>query len=173
MKRFLITFISAIFLYGCSTTSEESGFNENYNPYTNKTANAENKTDKSAKVVPYNGLKKSDVDDAFNRSANPDAKQNNSNSVPTAITKPLPENSEISTEMNSKGYVLETRTFKDHPVLTKIEKTTITPKKTELKVYFKSGKVYAVPEGKLKDFRTASSQEIYQAVGVIVSVEGK
>ena len=165
MKKFLVIFISAIFLYGCSQTSDEdSGFNQNYNPYTNTTANAENKTDTSAKVLPYNGLKKTDVDEAFKRSGNPAAEQSNSNTVPTAMTQPLPENSEISTEMNSKGYVLETRTFKDHPVLAKIEKTTISPNKTELKVYLKNGKVYDVPEGKIENFRTATIKSILEVV---------
>lgn len=164
MKKVLTIFFSTVFLYGCSTiANENSGFNENYNPYTN-TNNHENKTDDSTKVVPYNGLKKSDVDDVFERSANSDAKQSNSNSIPTAITKPLPENSEISTQMNENGYVLETRTFKNHPVLAKIEKTTITPKKTELKVYLKDGKVYDVPNGKIEDFRTATTQSILEAI---------
>lgn len=162
MKNLLIIFISAIFLYGCSTTADEnSDFNENYNPYTNTTTNAENKMDSSTKAVPYNGLKKSDVEDVFRRSSN-----ENSNSIPTAVTQPLPENSEISTQMNEKGFVLETRTFKDHPVLTKIEKTTISPKNTELKVYFKNGKVYDVPDGKIEDFRTASIKSICQSVNV-------
>ncbi len=171
MKFFLIIFISAVFLCNCSSASNEnSGFNENYNPYTN-TNNHENNADSAAKAVPYDNLKKSDTDKVFSRSANSRANQNTAN--PTALTQSLPENSEISTQMNDKGYVVETRTFKDHMVLKKIEKITITPKKTELKVYFKSGKIYDVPKDKIENFRTASAQDIYQAVGVIVSVKGQ
>lgn len=166
MKNFSIIFISMIFLSGCSmAANENSGFNENYNPYTNTTANSKNKTDESAKAVPYNGLKKSDIEDVFKRSENPIGQESQSNSTSTLI-KPLPENSQLSMQMNEKGYVVETRTFNGLSFLIKIEKTTISPKETKLQIYLKNGKVYDVPEGKMKDFRTATIKTILEAADV-------
>ena len=75
-----------------------------------------------------------------------------------------PDNSEVTSEMNDKGQPLETRTFKKHRVLAKIERIDLDNR--NIKVYLKNGKVVNLPEGKIEDFLTAPANDILKAVGV-------
>ena len=79
------------------------------------------------------------------------------------MTTAAPDNSEISSRMNDKGEPVETRVFKNHPVLTKVERTDLDNR--NIKVYLKNGKVFNLPEGKADNFLTASADEILIAVG--------
>jgi len=75
-----------------------------------------------------------------------------------------PDNSEITSTMNAKGQPLETRAFKNHPVLVKIERTDLNDR--DIKVYLKSGKVVILPENKAGGFLTVPASDILKAIGL-------
>lgn len=78
-----------------------------------------------------------------------------------------PDNSEVLTYMRPDGSFAETRTFKDHPQLLKIERVTNGPKVTR-KVYLRNGKVYDFTEDQIADMRTTAPGNILKAIGVDV-----
>ena len=78
-------------------------------------------------------------------------------------TIPAPENSEFGAVL--ADIVFERRTFKSHPQLLKVEKTTKGGSKT-IKVYLKDGKVIDVPGEKIEFISKATSANILQAAGL-------
>jgi len=79
------------------------------------------------------------------------------------VATAAPDNSEVSSRMNDKGEPLETRVFKNHPVLVKVERTNLDNR--NVKIYLKNGKVFDLPESKAGNFLTAAADEILIAVG--------
>lgn len=77
---------------------------------------------------------------------------------------PAADNSTFSAEMNDKGQPVETRTFKSHPILAKIEKITLSPRDYVFKVYLKDGKVVESKSEELKQFRFIAPQNILEAI---------
>lgn len=75
-----------------------------------------------------------------------------------------PDNSEIVNTMDAKGQPLETRTFKNHPILVKIQRTDLNNR--DIKVYLKNGKVVILPENQAGVFLTAPAGDILKAVGL-------
>lgn len=123
-------------------------------------------TNGNANMVPYNGLANS------NFNGNPTLDNSNITVIDTSKVKntmkgkKLPENSELETKMNSKGHVIETRTFLDNEFISKVEKVTVTPKDVTLKVYLKKGGVKEVSLDKISDFRIATVASLLEAAGV-------
>lgn len=78
-------------------------------------------------------------------------------------TIPAPENSEFGAVL-ADG-VFERRTFKSHPQLLKVEKTTKGGGKS-IKVYLKDGKVIDVPGEKIEFISKATSASILHAAGL-------
>lgn len=74
-----------------------------------------------------------------------------------------PDNSEVLSRMNDKGEPVETRIFKNHRVLTKVERTDLNNQ--NIKVYLKNGKALNLPEGRVGNFLTAPADDILKAVG--------
>jgi hypothetical protein len=91
---------------------------------------------------------------------------NTNQAVDTIREKPAPDDSTFTAEMNAKGQPVETRTFRSHPVLAKIEKITLNPREYVFKVYLKNGKVIESKSDELKDFRVIAPENILLAVGV-------
>jgi len=83
---------------------------------------------------------------------------------PTAF--PAPDNSEYVTTMSKEGTPVETRTFKNHPQLSKIVRTWISIKDKKTEVYLKNGKVVSVPADKLENINSVPASLILQAAGV-------
>ena len=83
---------------------------------------------------------------------------------PTSPAIPGTDNSEVSTVLNEKGAV-ETRIFKSHPVLAKIERTTF-GREVQLKAYLKNGKAVSLAPEKIRNFTTDSAQQILEAAGI-------
>lgn len=79
---------------------------------------------------------------------------------------PAPDDSTFSAEMNGKGQPVETRTFKSHPVLAKVEKITMSPRDYVFKIYLKNGKVVESKSDQLKDFRVISPLNILDVIGM-------
>ena len=75
-----------------------------------------------------------------------------------------PDNSVITTASRGKEFV-ETRTFKNHEVLAKIEKV-MDGSTTKYKVYLKNGKVLDAQPEKLTNFATMAPQNILLAAGI-------
>ncbi len=74
-----------------------------------------------------------------------------------------PDNSVIISGMNAKGQPVETRTFKNHPVLVKIERTDLND--GDIKIYLKNGKIAILPESLANNFLTARASDILKVVG--------
>lgn len=154
---------------GCASCGDTDAGNSNTNnvtvivPERSENANTPFSSNGNTKMVPYNG--------AANLNGNSTLDNSKVTVVDTSKVKtenparPAPENSEIVTEMNAKGHVIETRRFKDNPYLDRLVKTTVTPTQVSLKVYMKSGKVHDLPVDKLADFRIAAVSTILDAVG--------
>lgn len=84
---------------------------------------------------------------------------------PTNPAVPAADNSEVLTVLNEKG-AMETRVFKSHPVLAKIEKTTY-GREVQVRVFLKNGKVIPLAPEKIGNFITDSAQQILQAAAVV------
>jgi hypothetical protein len=74
-----------------------------------------------------------------------------------------PDNSTFTSKLTD--IAVETRSFKDHPLLLKVVKT-IAPGKTELKVFLRNGKVIDVPADRIKDLSTIPAMDILSVVGM-------
>lgn len=92
------------------------------------------------------------------------------NAAPIAAATPAPsvapDNSEVSSTMNEKGVPIETRVFKNHPVLLKMEKSFADIEKPVIKVYLKNGKVLIAPNDKISNTATVPADDILRSVGV-------
>ena len=75
-----------------------------------------------------------------------------------------PDNSVISTSMNERGAPVETRTFKNHPTLLKVERVYNDLKNPTIKVFLRNGKTYDLPKEKINDIFNVSADEILKAV---------
>jgi hypothetical protein len=77
------------------------------------------------------------------------------------------DNSTISSSMNAQGVPIETRAFRDNPLLLKVEKSLENPKNPQIKVFLKNGKVINLPANKISNPSNASANEILIAVGAL------
>jgi len=94
-------------------------------------------------------------------------RDNETTSIADKVSKytvPAPDNSEITNEMNEKGQPLETRTFKKHQILTKIERIDLDNQ--NVRVYLRNGRVVNLPEGKIENFLTAPASDILNALSI-------
>lgn len=114
----------------------------------------------------FNGEMK-EVGDGFPVPANANVTFVNTNQTKdTMREKPAPDDSTFTAEMNAKGQPVETRTFRSHPILKKVEKITMSPRDYVFKIYLKNGKVVESKSEKLKDFRVISPINILDAIGM-------
>lgn len=75
-----------------------------------------------------------------------------------------PDDSEVTTELLDN--VVETRTFKKHPQLLKVERTTyVGENKKVIKVFLKGGSVKEVADSKLPEPMKAPAADIVKAIG--------
>ncbi len=80
-------------------------------------------------------------------------------------SRTAPDDSVISSESRGKDF-LETRIFKSHAILDRIEKI-MDGKTTKYKVYLKSGKVLEAPAEKMTNFAVLAPENILDAVGML------
>jgi len=83
---------------------------------------------------------------------------------PTRV--PAGENSEVSSTMDKQGNFVESRFFKGHPQLDKVERTYLDPKNSTLKIFLKGGKVVTVSGDKIQDFVGTTSAMYLELAGV-------
>lgn len=168
MSRIIkIAIIAAVLtlLGGCSGASSSGDANAssaNGNLPLNP-ANSESQANTNTALIPYPGTENTNGAPPAETEAqvvNIDPKQ----LKPTSPAAPAADNSEVLTTLNEKGAV-ETRIFKSHPLLAKIEKTTF-GRDVQLKVYLKNGKVIPLAPEKIGNFTNDSAQQILQSAGI-------
>ena len=85
---------------------------------------------------------------------------------PEPLTRTAPDDSVITAENNADGDLVETRVFKNHDMLAKVERIlTASRRGGTLRVFLKNGRVYELPAGKLKNALSDSPDEIIKSVG--------
>ncbi|HEX8367169.1 MAG TPA: hypothetical protein VF604_01260 [Pyrinomonadaceae bacterium] len=149
-------------LGGCSGVSGDNNANASTaNVNSSNTANTESVSNTA--MIPYPGPGNTSGAPPANsdvQTVNIDPKQ----LKPTNPAVPAADNSEVISTLNEKGAV-ETRIFKSHPILAKVEKTTF-GRDVQLKVYLKNGKVIPTPPEKIQNFINDSAEQILQAAGI-------
>ncbi len=176
MKFFYLAVIS-IFLAGCSTNSTiETTANSNAstgsinsNAVNSNQTNAEMRTESNAppenvKIRSAAVINRENIE-AMKQRKTGDANVAPIESVPSKII--APDESEISATMNAQGIPVQTRIFKNNPLLVKTEKIVADPKNPQIKVYLKSGKVISFPASKIGDLATVPANDILAAAGAL------
>lgn len=161
-----LAFLNACWSSNDATTSQNTNVILS-NDYVN--AKIERVDVTNSKLIPYKG---NINPKAANGGQNANVKMVNrdtANNKTKFEERPAPDNSVFESKLDSKGYT-GTRTFKDHPLLLKIEQTQL-GKDKKLKVYLKNGKVYDVSEEKVPNFRVNSPSHILAAIGILPKTE--
>lgn len=171
MKKFFCLAIYTIFLYGCSSPATETKVNGNSPSNTatvvnSDAVNAEVTANTNQPYVRGTMINKNSRDEMLAGKGQSGAPPEPI--IPTAESTPqsAPDNSEITSLMDAKGQMIDTRTFKNNPVLAKIERNVTDAKNPQVKVYLKNGKVINLPPGKLANPTGASASEILIAAGL-------
>ena len=164
MKYFVFIITIAVAFTGCSSNSPvNSPGGANSNQVNVNTVAATNPNPPG--LVPYNGVQNVNPN-AFN------ATNDNLKVVPYQPKKDelpygsrnAPDDSVISSGSRGKDFV-ETRTFKSHDVLNKVEKI-MDGKTTKYKVYLKNGKVVDAPAEKMNNFAAMAPVSILEVIGM-------
>ncbi len=80
--------------------------------------------------------------------------------------RPAPENSQIATSMNGEGAVIETRVFKNHPQLAKVEMTWAGPQDKSFKIFLRNGKVIEAKSDKINDLKDVPTSILLEMAGI-------
>ena len=86
--------------------------------------------------------------------------------APPPTFQAAPENSEFAVQMEKGGGVIETRVYKSHPQLKKVEIRWLDPQTKSLKVILRNGNIIERKSVTIANLRTISSAEILNLVGV-------
>lgn len=82
------------------------------------------------------------------------------------LVRPAPDDSEIIAENNTDGDLVETRIFKNHDMIAKVERIlTASRRDGRVRIFLKNGRVYELPVSKLKNALKDSPGDIIKAVG--------
>ena len=179
----ILCLVLGLNLAGCSSTEEKTGNQKIASDrQSNTAANATNT------AVPLNKETAAVTEEAPTSDETMGSKRNSKmeamrreaeNSPPPKIdieaelkksTIPAPENSEFGAVL--ADMVFERRTFKSHPQLLKVEKTTKGGSKT-IKVFLKDGKVLEIPGEKIEFISKATSASILLAAGVVAGSDAR
>ncbi|MDQ4120315.1 MAG: hypothetical protein M3209_02465 [Acidobacteriota bacterium] len=164
MKRKNLLIISALSLSvaatACSTTTAPAETNPNTN-----VAVAQNNANPIANVPPSTPVTNSAVAGIpnaptnFNMAVKGDPTKN---AKVENMASPAPDNSEITISLGQ--YPVETRTFRKHAQLAKVERIQdVANKRTIVKVYLRSGQVKELPENAVQNPMAAPAAEILEA----------
>jgi hypothetical protein len=167
MKKNAVILSIFIFFSACSSAADEPvNNNAGSSASANQTAANSNVvvvSNANSQVVPLEGVDPN----AFNGNSSNlrTVERDTSNMKPTLGTRRAPDESVFEAKGRPDGSFVETRTFKNHPQLSKIEKIT-NGKNVSMKVYLKNGKSYPFTEEQIPNYRAAAPQNILLAVGV-------
>ena len=180
MKFFLGLTVFLVFLSGCTSAPVENTDTTNINSAGNSVAEKSNANSNSMTLEEFmntNNAAPAANSDGSELSGSPmgkNSRRKNASSAPidphaATILTTAPDNSVISTSMNKQGAPIETRTFKDHPMLLKVERVYTDLKNPTVTVYLKNGKTYDLPKEKIDDIFNVSANDILNAVSVAPS----
>lgn len=164
MKYSVFIIIFAIALSGCTSAPQANApTNANSNQVNANTVAATNPNPSG--IQPYNGVQNLNPN-AFN------ATNDNLKVIPYQPKKDelpygsryAPDDSVISSGSRGKDFV-ETRTFRNHDVLNKVEKI-MDGKTTKYKVYLKNGKVVDAPADQMGNFAAMAPINILEVIGM-------
>ncbi len=168
MKKFFYLAIVSIFFTNCSSSPKV----ENNTNLTNSNLAVINQPNTNFEVQSdSNTVKAKNLSGSIGEMLGTDKNKGGNAKVPPMNAKPFvnpaSDNSEITATMDKQGVPIETRTFKDNPMLVKVERVFIDLKNPQTRVYLKNGKVVNVSPDKLSNPSTASANEILTAAGII------
>ncbi|CAN5357105.1 hypothetical protein BH20ACI1_BH20ACI1_24620 [soil metagenome] len=177
MKYFLSLTIFLVFLSGCTSAPVTNVNSANSNVADNSVAemsNANNSTLTMEEFMNANNAAPAANSNSSDLSNSPVGKNSRGRTINSAPIDPnaemilttAPDNSVISTSMNKQGAPIETRTFKSHPTLLKVERVYTDLKNPTITVYLKNGKTFDLPKEKIDDIFNVSANDILKAVGV-------
>ena len=82
------------------------------------------------------------------------------------LTRIAPDDSVITAENDPEGDLIETRVFRNHEMLAKVERVlTASRRGGSVRVFLKNGRVYEIPVARLKNALNESPEEIIRTVG--------
>ena len=170
MKYYFLIIAILVFSGGCSSSTAVNQANGGANPAANSNqANANSVAATNSKppgeMQPYSGIQNVNPN-AFN-ATNDNLKvipyQPKKDEMPYG-SRTAPDDSIVSSGSRGKDFV-ETRTFKNHTVISKVEKI-MDGKTTKYKVYLRSGKVVDAPADKMNNFTAMAPNSILDAIGM-------
>lgn len=169
MKKLLGLAVLSVFLGGCSSSPTVANKAANTIDQANKDhVNANTET--AANSTPENILTnetRANVKSARSLSPNETPGGIDMKNVKAVTAKnSAPDNSEVSATMNREGIPIETRIFKNHPVLLKTERVFVDIKNPTERVFLKNGKIVEVPPDKNINVSTALAVDILKAIGI-------
>jgi hypothetical protein len=159
MRNKLIIIFFALCLTGCSSSAEnaDNSPNANVTQNTNTEQAAVPKNTNSGENISIPGIT------GPPDNSNVEVKAKSFDTTKAVEGKPAPEDSIFSTKLTDVA--VETRTFKKHPVLAKVERITDANSR-KIKVYLRSGKVIEIPGNNISNLSVASSAQILEAAGI-------
>ena len=168
MKKFLSLFVLAAFAAGCASaptvTSTTANTTDSVN---NNLTNAKVETAGNSNKPP---VLKFGIDGNAKGSRFPNPNANGGIDVKNVKvvtpTKPAPDNSQVSSTMNKEGTPIETRTFKNHPILLKTERIYADVDNPNSLVYLKNGKIVTLPQDANVNLSNAPANEILRAISI-------
>lgn len=166
MKKFFYLAILAVCLGGCS--SPPAANDGSANVRTNVDISELNNPPANSISDANNMIQSNTFYDANGNPLNPKKGGGNANAAPMANAKPMTypasDNSEIISGTNNRGQMFETRTFKNNPVLARIEKIYVEMDKPTITAYLKNGQKVDLTTIKMNDPMQISAQDIIDAI---------
>lgn len=170
VKYYFLIIAILVFSGACSSNSPANQATGGTNPAVNSNpANANTmaatNSKPSSEMQPYNGM----------QNVNPNAFNASSDNLKVIPYKPkpgempygsrtAPDDSIVVSSSRGKEFV-ETRTFKSHAIISKVEKI-MDGKTTKYKVYLKSGKVVDANADKMSNFTAMAPNSILEVIGM-------
>jgi hypothetical protein len=165
MKFLLFALVVALAFIGSGCGSSSTNTNANAINVAVTNSNPDN----TANVVPYVPTNGTVIDANAANPANANQSEVKVVTPPTnakPMTFPAPDNSEYSSTMNSSGQAIETRVFRNNPVINKVERIWKGVDEKTVNIYLKSGKVVKVTGDKWPDIKSQPVESFYEAAGV-------
>lgn len=169
MKYFVFIISILVVFSGCSSSVETNAVTNSANPAApnSNPANANSTAATNANptgMQPYNGNLNPNAFNATNSNLKVIEYKPKKDEMPYG-SRIAPDDSFITSGSRGKEF-LETRTFRSHAVLAKVEKI-MDGKNTKYKVFLKSGKVVDAPADKMENMQALAPDNILDAIGML------
>src|SRR3954471_22095173 len=157
--RFAVVILAVLAMLACSNS-----------PQPNSGENRPPNTGANVTITPPSGHPPPEV--ALNGNLAERTNQKRKIDLPAAGAPPpgrsfdAPEDSAITTAMNSQGQILEIREFKSHPQLARLELTWTGPKEKILKIFLRDGGTREVSGSEIPNLRSVTGAQILELAGV-------